>query len=58
MVELIRIKGLPALSAHSQEGVMTRLRLFALGLMLIAGIASTASGSERLVLYEYFCNTD
>ena len=36
---------------------MTRLRLVALGLMLIAGIASTAIGSERLVLYEYFSNT-
>ncbi len=36
---------------------MTRLRLVALGIMLIAGIASTALGSDRLVLYEYFCNT-
>lgn len=52
------IDGFPALRVHSQEGVMTRLRLAALGLMLIAGIASTAFGSERLVLYEYFSNTD
>jgi hypothetical protein len=28
-----------------------------LGLVLVAGVLSSASASERLVLYEYFNNT-
>jgi hypothetical protein len=29
----------------------------ALGLLLVAGVLSTAVGSDRLVLFEYFTNT-
>ncbi len=36
---------------------MKGLRHLSLGLMLIAGVISSAAASERLVLYEYFSNT-
>lgn len=36
---------------------MKGLVYIAIGLMLTAGILSTAAASERLVLFEYFRNT-
>jgi hypothetical protein len=36
---------------------MQSLRRLSLGLVLIAGVLSSAAASDRLVLYEYFNNT-
>lgn len=36
---------------------MKRLGWAALGLLCVVGILSTATGSDRLVLFEYFSNT-
>ena len=36
---------------------MKRLGYFVAGLLLVAGVLSTALAAERLVLFEYFTNT-
>lgn len=36
---------------------MKRLGWAAFGLLCVAGVLSAASGSDRLVLFEYFTNT-
>ena len=36
---------------------MKPLRRIALGLLLVAGVLSVATASDRLVLFEYFTNT-